>query len=60
MADKALNAIGTFLSFCVAWHVTSTEQTIPKTPIVLLGTGTPLPDAERSGPGTAIIVNGTQ
>jgi ribonuclease BN (tRNA processing enzyme) len=34
-------------------------KTIGKTQIVLLGTGTPLPDPERSGPCTAIIVNGT-
>lgn len=27
--------------------------------IVLLGTGTPTPDPERSGPATAIVVNGT-
>src|SRR6266568_3176922 len=30
-----------------------------KTQIVLLGTGTPLPDPERYGPSTAIVVNGT-
>jgi ribonuclease BN (tRNA processing enzyme) len=29
------------------------------TRIVLLGTGTPSPDPERSGPATAIVVNGT-
>jgi ribonuclease BN (tRNA processing enzyme) len=29
------------------------------TQIVLLGTGTPLPDPERSGPCTAVVVNGT-
>jgi ribonuclease BN (tRNA processing enzyme) len=29
------------------------------TQIVLLGTGTPLPDPERAGPCTAIVVNGT-
>src|SRR6476620_2588714 len=28
------------------------------TQIVLLGTGTPSPDPERSGPATAIVVNG--
>ncbi len=32
---------------------------MPKTQIVLLGTGTPLPDPDRSGPSTAIVVNGT-
>jgi ribonuclease BN (tRNA processing enzyme) len=30
-----------------------------KTRIVLLGTGTPNPDPERSGPATALVVNGT-
>ncbi len=30
-----------------------------KTQIVLLGTGTPAPDPEHSGPSTAIVVNGT-
>ena len=29
------------------------------TQIVLLGTGTPLPDPERAGPSTAIVVNST-
>ena len=32
---------------------------VPKTQIVLLGTGTPSPDQDRSGPSTAIVVNGT-
>ena len=31
----------------------------PKTMIVMLGTGTPGPDPDRSGPATAIIANGT-
>lgn len=30
-----------------------------KTPVVMLGTGTPLPDPARSGPATAIIANET-
>jgi ribonuclease BN (tRNA processing enzyme) len=30
-----------------------------KTQVVLLGTGTPAPTPERSGPATAIVVNGT-
>jgi ribonuclease BN (tRNA processing enzyme) len=29
------------------------------TQIVMLGTGTPRPDPERSGPATTIVVNGT-
>jgi len=34
------------------------ENKAPRTQIVLLGTGTPLPDPERSGPCTAIVTNG--
>lgn len=30
-----------------------------KTQVVLLGTGTPLPDPERAGPSVAIVANGT-
>jgi hypothetical protein len=30
-----------------------------QTQIVLLGTGNPLPDPDRSGPATAVVVNGT-
>jgi hypothetical protein len=48
--------------FCLfVWHGTSPAQSkaIPKTQIVLLGAGTPLPDPEGPGPCTAIIVNGT-
>jgi ribonuclease BN (tRNA processing enzyme) len=38
----------------------SEKKTSPQnTRIVLLGTGTPSPDPERSGPATAIVVNGT-
>lgn len=35
------------------------ESAATTTQIVLLGTGTPTPDPERSGPATAIVVNGT-
>jgi ribonuclease BN (tRNA processing enzyme) len=31
----------------------------PQTQIVMLGTGTPRPDPDRSGPATAIVANGT-
>ena len=34
-------------------------RTDGRTRIVLLGTGTPAPDADRSGPATAIVVNDT-
>jgi len=37
----------------------SVKQISTKTKIVLLGTGNPAIDPERSGPATAIIVNGT-
>ena len=36
----------------------SQDKAAPKTQIVFLGTGTPLPDPERAGPSTAIVVNG--
>jgi ribonuclease BN (tRNA processing enzyme) len=42
-------------------HLGARAQPDPasNTRIVLLGTGTPSPDPERSGPATAIVVNGT-
>ena len=35
------------------------RQVTTTTQIVMLGTGTPGPDPVRSGPATAIVVNGT-
>ena len=35
------------------------EKPASQTQVVLMGTGTPLPDPERAGPCTAIVVNGT-
>lgn len=35
------------------------ETPAGKTQVVLLGTGTPQPDPDRSGPATAIVVNGS-
>ena len=35
------------------------HDSVPTTRIVLLGTGTPSPDPDRSGPATAIVVNDT-
>ena len=42
-----------------AWCGVAREQgdSIRKTQIVFLGTGTPLPDPQRSGPSTAVVVN---
>ncbi len=36
----------------------SQTKTAERTQVVMLGTGTPLPDPDRSGPSTAIVVNG--
>ena len=55
------SAVGLTVLFLFTWYGISQAQNkaTPKTQIVLLGTGTPLPDPERSGPCTAIVVNGT-
>lgn len=37
----------------------ATDISPPKTSVVLLGTGTPQPDPDRSGPATAVVVNGS-
>jgi ribonuclease BN (tRNA processing enzyme) len=53
-------ALAFALLFLLTWRCAlQAQDTAPvKTQIVLLGTGTPLPDPERSGPSTAIVVNG--
>lgn len=35
------------------------QTSVRNTQVVLLGGGTPSPDPERSGPATAVVVNGT-
>src|SRR5438093_11164243 len=45
--------------FCTASLVAGQTPAASKTRIVLLGTGNPGPDPDRSGPATAIIVNDT-
>jgi ribonuclease BN (tRNA processing enzyme) len=45
-----------FLPFAV---FPQSEPQTPNTQVVLLGTGTPSPDPERSGAATAVVVNGT-
>jgi len=47
--------------FIFAWHSASLAQSAmaTKTQVVMLGTGTPLPDPDRAGPSTAVVVNGT-
>jgi ribonuclease BN (tRNA processing enzyme) len=53
-------ALGLTLLLPFVSHAIAQAQSAanPKTQIVLLGTGTPLPDPARSGPCTAIVVNG--
>src|ERR1700704_5810465 len=45
-----------FAPFLPAQQQSTTAS--PKTQVVLLGTGNPFPDPDRSGPATAIVVNG--
>lgn len=45
--------------FASHWICLAQDKVAPQTQVVLLGTGTPLPDPERSGPCTAIVANGT-
>ncbi|MGB7621175.1 MAG: MBL fold metallo-hydrolase [Terriglobia bacterium] len=54
-------ALGLTLLFLFTWNGISQAQSeaSPRTRIVLLGMGTPRPDPDRSGPCTAIVVNGT-
>lgn len=40
-------------------HTVVAQQTPARTQIVFLGTGTPRPDPDRSGPATAIVVDGS-
>ncbi len=48
------------LLLCTCYCISrAQDKAMPKTQVVFLGTGTPLPDPERSGPCTAIVVNGT-
>lgn len=53
MGVKRLLALAAFGMLCI-WHASAA----PRTQVVLLGTGTPAMDPERSGPATAIVVNG--
>jgi hypothetical protein len=51
-----LCVVGTALA-CVALILTTAAHA--QTQVVLLGTGNPPADPDRSGPATAIVVNGT-
>jgi hypothetical protein len=54
-------AMGLAVLLLFAWHVFAQVQSkeTSKTQIVLLGTGSPAPDPEHSGPSTAIVANGS-
>lgn len=54
-------AVAVTLILPLAWDSVSHAETASatKTQIVMLGTGTPLPDPDRSGPSIAVVVNGT-
>jgi ribonuclease BN (tRNA processing enzyme) len=58
---KILFAIASLLNFAAIVDAQDKpkDQALTKTQIVLLGTGNPFPDPDRSGPATAIVVNGT-
>jgi ribonuclease BN (tRNA processing enzyme) len=60
-ARKIAFAIASLLNFAALAdaQVNPKDQPLTKTQIVLLGTGNPFPDPDRSGPATAIVVNGT-
>jgi ribonuclease BN (tRNA processing enzyme) len=54
-------AVLTLLPLALAFGLTGslTAKADNATKVVLLGTGTPLPDPDRAGPSTAIVVNGS-
>jgi ribonuclease BN (tRNA processing enzyme) len=54
-------AIGLLILVLLASNVLSLakDAAAPSTQVVLLGTGTPLPDPERAGPSIAVVANGT-
>jgi ribonuclease BN (tRNA processing enzyme) len=54
---RALALLLTLIATAAAAHQDPPRQPT-RTQVVLLGTGTPRPDPERSGPATAIVVNG--
>lgn len=55
----SITALLVFLSTIEVFSPSKQSTSAQTTRIVLLGTGTPSPDPERSGPATAIVANGT-
>jgi ribonuclease Z len=58
MRNHTLFLLCVFLASSQA-HLQKTATEPPKTQIVLLGTGTPYADPDRSGPAVAIVIGGT-
>jgi ribonuclease BN (tRNA processing enzyme) len=58
---RTLSTVGLAVLFFLSCYRICTAQNkgVTRTQIVLLGTGTPLPDPDRAGPCTAIVVNNT-
>ena len=58
---RRTTAVLALVTFVAGWHSTSAEvvQADRATKVVMLGTATPLPDPDRQGPATAVVVNGT-
>ena len=56
-----LRCVGAALAAVAIWTTSDREaaRAAERTQVVLLGTGTPRPDPERSGPSTAIVVGDT-
>lgn len=58
MGTNHLKTIQKVIGLAVLLVVSGTTFVSGQTRVILLGTGTPIPDAERSGPGLAIISGG--
>lgn len=56
---KRLAATVIVCSLLGSAHAAETPQKPARTHVVLLGTGTPAPDPQRSGPATAVVVDDT-
>lgn len=59
--EVKMTFIGLALAICLATSVPAEQalQTSEITQVVMLGTGTPFPDPQRSGPSVAVVVNDT-
>jgi ribonuclease BN (tRNA processing enzyme) len=62
MRGERTKLLAASVSLIVMSSYSAVSQSVPaatRTQVVLLGTGTPRPDPQRSGPATAIVVNDT-